>query len=66
MLIEGNQRSEGCRPQASMASRAYSNRPKWESTLLVPKVNVKGATKLLKDGDHIVMNASKGTIQCLR
>lgn len=29
-------------------------------------VNVKGATKLLKDGDHIVMNASKGTIQCLR
>jgi pyruvate,water dikinase len=28
-------------------------------------VNVKGATKLLKDGDHIMMNASKGTIQCL-
>lgn len=26
-------------------------------------VNVKGATKLLKNGDHIVMNASKGTIQ---
>ena len=25
-------------------------------------VNVKGATQLLKDGDHIVMNASKGTI----
>ena len=28
MLIEGNQRSEGCRPQASMASKAYSSRPK--------------------------------------
>ena len=26
-------------------------------------VNVKGATKLLKNGDHIIMNASKGTIQ---
>ena len=26
-------------------------------------VNVKGATKVLKNGDHIVMNASKGTIQ---
>ena len=25
-------------------------------------VNVKGATKLLKNGDHIVMNAAKGTI----
>lgn len=25
-------------------------------------VNVKGATKILKDGDHIRMNASKGTI----
>ena len=25
-------------------------------------VNVKGATKLLKNGDHIVMDASKGTI----
>jgi pyruvate,water dikinase len=26
-------------------------------------VNVKGATKLLKNGDHIVLNASKGTIR---
>ncbi len=25
-------------------------------------VNVKGATQLLKNGDHIVMNATKGTI----
>ena len=29
-------------------------------------VNVKGATKLLKDGDHIVMNASKGTIRIVQ
>lgn len=29
-------------------------------------VNVKGATKLLKNGDHIIMNASKGTIQVVR
>ena len=29
-------------------------------------VNVKGATKLLKNGDHIVVNASKGTIQVVR
>ena len=29
-------------------------------------VNVKGATKLLKNGDRIVMNASKGTIQVVR
>ena len=28
-------------------------------------VNVKGATKLLKNGDHIVMNASKGTIRII-
>ena len=27
-------------------------------------VNVKGATKILKNGDHIVMNADKGTIMC--
>ncbi len=27
-------------------------------------VNVKGATKVLKNGDHIVMNADKGTIMC--
>ena len=27
-------------------------------------VNVKGATKILKNGDHIVMNAYKGTILC--
>ena len=27
-------------------------------------VNVKGATKILKNGDHIVMNADKGTILC--
>ena len=27
-------------------------------------VNVKGATKILKNGDHIVMNATKGTIVC--
>lgn len=27
-------------------------------------VNVKGATKVLKNGDHIVMNADKGTILC--
>lgn len=27
-------------------------------------VNVKGATKILKNGDHIVMNATKGTIAC--
>lgn len=25
-------------------------------------VNVKGATKILKNGDHIVMNADKGSI----
>ena len=25
-------------------------------------VNVKGATKLLKDGDYIIMDAGKGTI----
>lgn len=25
-------------------------------------VNVKGATQLLKNGDHIMMNATKGTI----
>lgn len=29
-------------------------------------VNVKGATKLLKNGDHIVMDASKGTITVAR
>ena len=28
-------------------------------------VNVKGATKLLKNGDHIRMNASKGTVSIL-
>lgn len=27
-------------------------------------VNVKGATKVLKNGNHIVMNADKGTIMC--
>lgn len=29
-------------------------------------VNVKGATKLLKNGDHIVLNASKGTIRIVQ
>ena len=31
---------------------------------LLTIVNVKGATKVLKNGDHIVMNADKGTIMC--
>ena len=28
-------------------------------------VNVKGATKILKNGDHIKMNATKGTIEII-
>ena len=40
MDMEGNHMSSAEMPHFSMASMQYSNLPKFESTLLVPKVNL--------------------------